>query len=95
MPLRQVWALLRYWEEQPPTYQAVGIIARMLGWKPPESETQRQRNAEEFRRAMKRQIPQRLALGGMPAPVLDLDTFREQHRKRAVEGALRKAGQTG
>ena len=35
MTLADAEEIFEYWEQNPPTYQAAGIIARMLGWKPP------------------------------------------------------------
>src|SRR5262249_50060967 len=78
MTLAETEQIFAYWREHPPVYLMVEVIARLLGWKPPEP-------APPTFDQLLAAPPPGLAVTadgalGMPAPVLDIDTLRLRNR---------------
>jgi len=93
MTLAEAGEVFGYWERHPPTYQLVAVIARMLGWQPRPAERPGGGTSPADALA---NPPPGVAIGrrgdiGMPAPVLDIEEFRERNRARMVEIARRNA----
>lgn len=93
MTLAEAGEIFGYWERQPPTCQLALIIARMLGWKP---EARAVAAPGDNVADLLAAAPPGIATGdiGMPAPVLDIEEFREKNRARMVEIARRNAAAT-
>lgn len=89
MTLEDAARIFDYWQDNPPTYQLVSIIAQMLGWEPPE----RRHNGEPP--DIPELTPEFAAMlgeaAGVPAPVVSLDAMREKNRQKMVEFARRNA----
>jgi hypothetical protein len=77
-----------YWEQSPPTYQLVGLIARMLGWEGPARELTEPPPMPEIDALMASEIGR---AAGVPTPVVDLEAMREKNLRRVVEIRERQA----
>lgn len=99
MTLAEAEEVFGYWEQQPPTCHLVSIIAQMLGWVPerrPAGDKKETMSAGEIAaEAAKFGMPVVSGGLGMPAPVLDIDAFREKIRPRLVEIARRNVEAAG
>jgi hypothetical protein len=84
MTLADCERIFRYWQERsPPTFEAVGIIARMLGWKPRAAAAPA--TPDELR-ALATTPGSGMALAnasGMPMPIFDIEELRARNRARA------------
>jgi hypothetical protein len=91
MYLAEAEEVFGHWRQYPPTYQAVGIIAQMLGWKPPGVSSG---NAELTPLPDLTPGPA-AAIGKMadlPGPVIvDLDVMREKNKQYMLAIAKRNA----
>jgi hypothetical protein len=90
MYLEEADEVFQYWRESPPTYQLVGLIARMLGWSGPE---QREFDGElpDFVCELPPEAAEALGKSaGLPAPVVSLDEMREKNRQKMLEIAARQ-----
>jgi len=82
MYLSEADEIFGYWEQSPPTYQLVDLIARMLGWEGPA------RQAGEPPPMPEIPVDFAEAIGraaGVPTPIVDLEAMRERNRLRPVE----------
>lgn len=82
-----------YWEENPPTYQMVGLIARMLGWEG----AKREGPAVEPPPMPDIPVEIREALGkaaGVPTPIISIEEMRERNRRRVVERIAEREART-
>jgi hypothetical protein len=71
-----------HWEQSPPTYQMVGLIARMLGWEGPA----RALDGPPPMPSISPDMAEAIGLAaGVPSPVVDLEAMREKNRRRPLE----------
>lgn len=91
MTMAEAGEIFSYWERNPPTYQLVAVIARMLGWKPDAAAAPDDDSASTLADIAASPPPGLAVAGdlGMPEPLLDLDAFREKNRARMLEIAQR------
>lgn len=97
MYLAEAMEIFAYWERHPPVYQLVSIIAQGLGWKPAAASSAMPAatgSPTDNILAGAAKLGVAVTHGGdagMPAPILDLDAFRERNRQRMLDIALRNA----
>ena len=82
MTLAEAGEIFRYWEDNPPAHLMTQIIARLIGWQPP------QKAPAASLADLASAPPPGLALApagtiAMPAPVLDIGTLRARNQTRA------------
>jgi hypothetical protein len=80
MTLAEAEEVFTYWADNPPVHVMLQVIARILGWKPPE------RTMSTLGEVVA-MAPPGLAVAdkgefGMPPPVLDADILRGRNRAR-------------
>lgn len=96
MTMAQAEEIFGHWEHTPPTYQAVGIIAQMLGWKPKGTadEAAAESTADQLLAAMPPGMSVSKGVPVMPAP-LSIEELREQNRKRMAGINAGRGDETG
>lgn len=96
MYLAEAEEIFDHWQDSPPTYQAVGLIARMLGWEPKSREDDGvPPDVPGISEAIAAAVGK---MAGVPPPVVSLDAMREQNRQKIIaiaERNMAKAAQAG
>lgn len=91
MYLAEAEEVFYYWQDHPPTYQMVDLIARMLGWEGPKTR-ENDGNPPEMNLALPPEMAAAIGrAAGVPAPIVSLDQMREKNRQKAIEIAKRNA----
>lgn len=88
MTVAEASVIFRYWEDHPPPYQVIDIIARILGWKgmPKQAPQQETNVANDLLQAgmVATDVPVHAGLG---EPILDFEQLRRHYaEKRAARG---------
>lgn len=89
MYLDEAEEIFAHWRDNPPTYQMVHLIAKMLGWSGPK---EHEAGGEPPDMAFDLPPDVAKALGvaaGVPPPVVSLDEMREKNRQKMIELAQR------
>lgn len=86
MYLDEAEEIFGYWQEHPPTYQMVDLIARMLGWEGPERRVDDDGPIDESAYEISPQLAAAIGkAAGVPPLAVSLNDMRERSRQQRLK----------